>query len=314
MTKIAPWLWTRASLAKLVHRYTARPPAISVTTRQVAEPHVITVPTRHGDVRCHVYRPHPDAPLAAGEQPPVQIHMHGGGFILTNPRQDDFLANYIAAEVGAVVVSVDYSTAPQVRFPVAEEQCADVLSWVARSGHLLGWDGDRVGIGGSSAGAKLAISALQLAHRAGGPTAQAAVAMVPPVDVSLSPDELSSILREPMIGPRMIRIMHGTYFVDAATRTDPLASPALDPHVADALPPLLVLTGEHDTLTPSARAFVQRVRAEGAEVTHHDLAGVDHDLGTSSGSAAVVAEVLQPIGDHLRTHLAEGYSPARCRR
>lgn len=305
MTRVAPWLWAKTSFAKYIARYVARPPQIAVTTRHVAEPSVVTVPTRHSDVRCFVYRPHSDAPLAASGRPPVQIHLHGGGFIITNPRQDDFLANYIAAEVGAVVVSVDYSTAPQVRFPVAEEQAADVLSWVARSGESLGWDDDRVGIGGSSAGAKLAISALQLAHRAGGPRVRAAVALVPPVDMSVSPEDLRSTLRKPMIDAEMVRILQGTYFVDETRRTDPLASPTLDPHVASALPPLLVLTGEHDTLTPMAQEFVHRVRAEGADVTHHDLPGVDHDLGTSGDdSDAIVADVLEPLGDHLRQHLA----------
>lgn len=305
MTRVAPWLWARASFAKYVTALVASPPEITVTARPLGQPEVVRVPTRHGDVRCFVHRPHPAAPLAAGGPPPVHVHMHGGGFILTNPSQDDFLAHYIAAEVGAVVVNVDYSTAPQVRFPVAEEQCADVLSWVARSGDRLGWDGDRVGIGGSSAGAKLALSALQLVHRDGGPAARAAVTLVPPVDVSLSPDELTSPLPDPMINPRMVRILHGTYFVEAASRTDPLASPALDPHLADALPPLLVLTGEYDTLTPSASELVRRLRIEGAEVTHHDLRQVDHDLGTSGPDPdAVLPNVLEPIGEHLRRHLA----------
>lgn len=304
MTRVAPWLWARASFAKYSTSLFARPPAIDVTTRHVAEPDVITAPTRHGDVRCFVYRPHPDAPLATGGTSPVHIHLHGGGFILTNPRQDDFLARYIAAEVGAVVVNVDYSTAPQVRFPVAEEQCSDVLSWVARSGDRMSWDGDRVGIGGSSAGAKLAISTLQLAQRAGGPPVRAAVALVPPVDVSISPDELTSALPDPMISPEMQEILHGTYFVEETSRAHPLASPALDPHVAEALAPLLVITGEYDTLTPSATDFVRRVRAEGADVTHHDLPGVDHDLGIGEDPDAVVPAVLHPIGKHLRRHLA----------
>ncbi len=304
MTRISPWLWAKTSFAKYASALLAKPPAVSVTTRHVPEPRPVWVPTRHGDVRCLVYRPHPDAPLAADGHPPVHIHLHGGGFVLTNPRQDDFLATYVAAEVGAVVVSVDYSTAPQVRFPVAEEQSADVLAWVAASGHRMGWDGERIGIGGVSAGAKLALAALQLAHRDGGPAARAAVTLVPPVDVSISADELHSSLPHPMIDARMLRILHGTYFVEQASRRDPLASPALDPHIADALPPLLVMTGEHDTLTTTATELVRRVAVEGADVTHLDLAAVDHDLGISTHPETIVDTVLEPIGEHLRRHLA----------
>lgn len=308
-TRIAPWLWAQTSLVKYVARYVARPSRLRGTTRHVGEPSVLRVPTRHGDVRCLVHRPHPEAPLA-GDRPPVHVHLHGGGFVMANPRQDDFLTTYIAAEVGAVVVSVDYSTAPQVRFPVAEEQAADVLSWVAGVGDDLGWDGTRITIGGISAGAKLAISALQLARRAGGPTARAAVVLVPPVDLSVSPEDLRSPLAEPMIDSRMLHVVHGTYFVDASRRTDPLASPARDPHVAEALPPLLVITGEHDTLTPAATDFVRRLRAQGATVTHHDLPGVDHDLGTAGNDPdGALPDVLEPIGSHLLRHLAGPPAP-----
>ena len=92
----------------------------------------------------------------------------------------------IAGEVGAVVVNVDYSRAPKVRFPHAHEECFDVLRWVAASGADMGWDGGCISISGGSAGGNLALGALEQAHRAGGAPARAAVLVVPAVDVSAS--------------------------------------------------------------------------------------------------------------------------------
>ena len=118
-----------------------RAPSISLTSRDVAAPETVMVPTRHGDVRCFVTRAAAHAPLAAsGTVPPVHIHVHGGAFLVGAPRQDDHLVRGIAGEVSATVVNVDYSTWPRARYPQAHEECYDVLRWGAelRDHHGLG--------------------------------------------------------------------------------------------------------------------------------------------------------------------------------
>ena len=80
-------------------------------------------------------------------------------FIMRHPRMDDFFARFVAEECRAVVVNVDYDVAPQVRYPVAQHQAHDVAAWVADHGPELGADGDRVAVGGFSAGGNLAASA-----------------------------------------------------------------------------------------------------------------------------------------------------------
>lgn len=76
-------------------------------TRPIAKPEVLPVPTRHGTVRCLVYLPHLDAPLHGhgGEKPHVHVQLHGGAFMIRVPSQDTHLNNYIASEVGAVVIN-----------------------------------------------------------------------------------------------------------------------------------------------------------------------------------------------------------------
>src|SRR5689334_25150890 len=76
-------------------------------------PERVQVPTRHGRVRCDLYRPE-----AEGAPPPAYVHLHGGAFVMRHPRMDDFFARFVAAECGAAVLNVDYDVAPQVRYPV----------------------------------------------------------------------------------------------------------------------------------------------------------------------------------------------------
>lgn len=305
MTRILLKNWLVASYAKYVMSPRVKAPALNLTTRTLRPPEVVRVPTRHGRVRCYVQRPHPDAVLAVGtSRPPVYINFHGGGFILTNPRMDDTLVGFIAAEVGAVVVNVDYATAPQVRYPVGEEQAYDVLCWAAQGGDLMGWDGNRIGIGGGSAGAKLALAALQLARSNGGPTTRAAVLVVPPVDVTIPPEQLTSALAKPMVDVALWRAVQGTYFVEAARRAEPLASPALDADLKAALPPTLILAAEYDTLTPTIDQLVARLIAEDAALTYRKLAGVDHgSLALADSPRAIIDEGYGLIRDHLTHHL-----------
>ncbi|WP_197506311.1 alpha/beta hydrolase fold domain-containing protein, partial [Mycobacterium sp. ACS4054] len=68
----------------------------------------VTIPTRHGPVPATVYHP-----PAGTTNPPVYVNVHGGGFVIGHPQQDDPWCRYLAAHGGAVVVNPDYVLAPR---------------------------------------------------------------------------------------------------------------------------------------------------------------------------------------------------------
>ena len=304
----------QARLLSTVVTRVIKPPAMSLTSRALAEPETVLVPTRHGDLRCYVTRAAADAPLArSAAVPPVHVNIHGGAFLIGAPRQDDHLVRSIAGEVGATVVNIDYSTAPKARYPQAHEECYDVLHWVQRSGDAMGWDSRRVSIGGGSAGGNLALGAIELARRAGGPALRAGVLVVPMVDLTRRAEEYTSPLDlsegragRPFVTPGLIRSVLVTYFADASRRAEPLASPALLDGELAALPPLLVVSAERDSLRPPIERFVAKARKKGAPVTYHCASGVDHDFPVrpkGQGEAAL-REFAERVRDHLLEHLA----------
>jgi acetyl esterase len=110
-----------------------------------------TVPGRAGDIPIRAFTPE----VVRG----VFLHLHGGGWTLGSAaNQDPFLAA-LARHAGVVAVSVDYRLAPEHPYPAGPDDCEDAAAWlVANAQREFGTD--RLVIGGESAGAHLAVSAL----------------------------------------------------------------------------------------------------------------------------------------------------------
>jgi acetyl esterase len=266
--------------------------SLRFASQAVADPETVTVPTRHGPVRCLLYRP-----LGGGPLPPVHVQLHGGAFIVRSPRQDDHVCRYLAADVGAAVLVPDYDTAPAVAYPVAEHQAFDVAAWAHAHGAEQGWDGGRLSVGGYSAGAKLAINVVQQARDAGAFLPVALAVGYGVTDVGLDPHLRTSPKRRPAIGPRLLRLVQHAYFPDPATRAEPLASPALSPDLTG-FPPTLVTTGELDSLEADGQIFAEKLRATGADVTYRCFPDVDHGY-THKRPVETAREAITGLGDHL---------------
>lgn len=295
---VDPAFWALANVGSRV-RYTP-PVARALTTAELPPATSLTIPTRHGAVRAVLVRPPTSPSSRPDEAPPVIVQQHGGGFLNRYPEQDRHLARYLAADLGAVVVLPDYSTAPKVRYPVAEEETYDVARWVQASGATHGWDGRRLLLSGISAGAKLAINVCQQTYRDGGARPVAVSLVVPGTDFTRT-DRTSSIPR-PAISPFVQRLVAWAYFPDVERRQEALASPRYDDHLAGAMPPTLIQTAEHDTLAPEGADLARVLEDAGVVTVHREHPGADHGFYTS-GPVERVASMLDEITTFFRAQL-----------
>ena len=117
---------------------------------------------REGDqakLRLRIYGPKtPTSPAGA------MLWLHGGGYVMGKPEQDDTRCIQFVRELGLVVVSVDYRLAPQYPFPAALDDSYTALLWMASHALDLGIDPVRIALAGASAGGGLAAALAQLAH------------------------------------------------------------------------------------------------------------------------------------------------------
>lgn len=96
-------------------------------------------------------RPRQQAPRSRA----LVIHIHGGGFVAqTSKSHEPYLKSW-AQELGAPIVSIDYSLAPEAPFPRALEECFFAYCWAVKHCTLLGSTGERICLAGDSAGGNL---------------------------------------------------------------------------------------------------------------------------------------------------------------
>ncbi|KUJ11690.1 alpha/beta-hydrolase, partial [Mollisia scopiformis] len=91
---------------------------------------------------------------------PVYFSIHGGGWAIGSPEIDDGFCSSFCRKNNIIVVSLDYRKSPTYKFPFAvTDTTALVLAVLADSS--LPIDGEKISIGGFSAGGNLAFAACQ---------------------------------------------------------------------------------------------------------------------------------------------------------
>ncbi|WP_415329244.1 alpha/beta hydrolase fold domain-containing protein [Clostridium perfringens] len=87
---------------------------------------------------------------------PCIVYIHGGAFIGGSLDVSENPCKLIAEGINGVVISVDYSLAPENPYPLGLNDCRKVVEYIEENNFLYGIDKSKIGIVGESAGANLA--------------------------------------------------------------------------------------------------------------------------------------------------------------
>jgi acetyl esterase len=256
----------------------------------------IIIGTRHGPVAATIY--HPQSPPA---KPGVYVNVHGGGFVVGHREQDDPWCRYLAAHANVVVINTDYVLAPHKRFPAQVEQIYDVLRWT--SAPERDWDGERLCIGGQSAGGSLSAATSRMALEHGGPAIALQMLHYPPLDlVTAASDKPSPLGSKAVLRPWMGEVFDTAYIPDRAQRRDRLASPAWGTNADDiaGIAPALVITAEFDRLRDEAKRYADKLAAVGSLAEYHEVRGVDHGYNIMSDATEITRQMYDVIASHVR--------------
>jgi acetyl esterase len=230
---------------------------------------------------------------------PVLIYAHGGGWMLFSLDTHDRLMREYAARAQVTVVGVDYSLAPEAKFPRPVEELVSVVRWLRSEGASSGLAPSRVAIGGDSAGGNLAV-ATNLALIGGGeaplhaqllnygafdPNPRPSHDLFDGPNFNLTSDEMTDFW---------------VNYLPPEAASDPLARPLL----ADlkGLPPTFLCIAECDILADENWEMADALAEAEVPVTARSYQGAAHSF--------LEAVSISPLADRALTEASEWLSEA----
>jgi len=218
-------------------------------------------------------------PTAAAAPTAALLWIHGGGYLLGSPEQDDALCRRYVQRLGIVVAAARYRLAPEHPYPIPLEDCYQVLTWLAG---LPGVDADRIAIGGASAGGGLAAALGFLARDRGEVSPVLQVLSYPMLDDRTVGPELDKPGFR-LWNTRSNRFGWTSYLGGAVPAG---AVPARRTDLAG-LAPAWLGVGTLDLFCAEDLAYAARLNAAGVECEVHEVPGAFHGFDGLAPKAAV---------------------------
>jgi acetyl esterase len=234
-----------------------------------------SVASKFGEVRVRLVRP-----KGVRGALPVVLYLHGGGWILGSSITHDLLTRKLAVGARASVVFVEYSRAPEAKYPAQNEQAYAVAQWIVQEGASSGFDATRIAVAGDSAGGNMATVLTMMAKQRGDVRFVQQSLYYPMTDANAKSTESMQRFKDGPYGSAAgAEWFWSSYLSSDGQRSDVLVSPlrATAEDLAG-LPPALVIVDENDVLRDQGEAYADNLRAAGVPTTSVRFNGTIHDF------------------------------------
>ena len=256
----------------------------------------ITVPGSTQPIPVRLLYPSTDTPL------PVIVYLHGGGWVVGSLETHARGMHALAITANCVVAAVDYSLAPERKFPSAITEVVEVVDHITANPDDLGIDARRIALAGDSAGANIALGTeLHLQDRGASPVG--ALGLIYPVTGcdfetesyrrfgsgkwGLSKAEMQAFFEHYLRGPE--------------DYDDPRAVPIKGD--LSRLPPTFVAAAGLDVLRDDSIQLDAKLRAAGMPSTLTVYEGVTHGFMTLTRMVPKAQTMIDDLAGKLSTTL-----------
>lgn len=221
------------------------------------------------------------------------MYFHGGGFVIANNATYDATPRLLAKGVNAVVVSVEYSKAPEHKFPAAHDDVIAAYKWVAQNAGSIGGDAGKIAIAGESAGGNLTVNVAIAARDQNLAKPVHLLVVYPMAGTNLDTGSYQANAKAEPLDKPMMQWFYGHLTKGQADMQDPRLD-IVGKADLKGLPPVTLITAQIDPLHDDGTGLADKLKAAGVQVDAHDYAGVTHEffgMGLVVGKAKEAEDV-----------------------
>ena len=239
--------------------------------------------------------------LARGADPNRRIlYLHGGGYCVASPSTFRNFTSRLSAAAGMAVLALGYRLAPEHPFPAAVRDSVPAFAWMTANGPDGPGNAAAAFVAGDSSGGGLAIATLVKIRDLGDRQANAAIAISPWTDLTLSGKSWQSRKDLDVWIRRDFTEQLIDWVLPNGGRNQPLISPVFA-NLED-LPPLYLIAGDHEVMRDDTTRLAALGRMMNVDVTAEIYPEMLH-IFPIFPRLPEAREAMEKMGRFLRTQV-----------
>ena len=218
-------------------------------------------------------------PLNSTEKLPIVIYFHGGGWVMGNNFTHRLLARKIAIGANVGVVFVDYTPAPDAKYPVQLKEGFAVLEYISKNASNYNLDASKIAIAGDSVGGNMTAIITLKAKEKYGAKIKSQILIYPVTDLTFSSQSYIDFADGPWLTKKAMEYFLDAYLDDKSKLKDITVSPIYaTKEQLGGLPETLVITDENDVLRDEGEEYAAKLMEAGVKTTSVRYNGTIHDF------------------------------------
>lgn len=209
------------------------------------------------------------------------FYIHGAGWVFGSFHTHEKLVRELAARTNSLVVFPEYTRSPEVKYPVAIEQCYFVLShlWEIIGNTFTNINHNTLTVAGDSVGGNMAIAMTLMSKKRNGIKIHKQLLYYPVTNACFNTPTYCQFAENYYLYRAGMQWFWQQYTNCERDRNKITASPLrASLEALRGLPETMIINGQADVLRSEGEAFGEKLRCAGVEVTALRVQGIIHDF------------------------------------
>jgi acetyl esterase/lipase len=239
---------------------------------------------------------------------PGLLFIHGGGYTIGVPEQDNSFIESFVRETSSVVVSPEYTSSLDKPYPAAFDDCNMALNWLKDNAKKYNINDSQIIVGGNSAGGGLCASLCLYQRDKKEVSIAFQMPLYPMIDCRLtnSSTDNNAPVWDSIQNECSWKLYLGNYYNTASIPK--YASPSLESEYKE-LPPAITYIGSIEVFLDETLNYINNLKNAGIEVKYKIFDGCFHGFDIMCPKTKVAQEARKFLIDSYKDYLTKYFKP-----